>query len=102
MKRKRYTEEQIAFVLRQHESSKAHGHSDGHHHRGEAVEIASPGSISGSYSKEFSLPGDSVREMPATAKGQLFSIDWFVQIELDVPWAKDPHVRIPIVLLPEA
>ncbi len=84
-----------------HESSKAHGYSDSHRYRGETVEIARPGSIMGSYSQEFSLTPDPVRDMPVTAKGQLFSIDWFVQIELDVPWAKDPEVRIPVVLLPK-
>ena len=39
--------------------------------------------------------------MPVSATGKLFSIDWFVEIELDVPWAKDPTIRAPIVLLPD-
>lgn len=84
-----------------HESSEAHGHSDSHQYTGEAIEVASPGSIQGTYSERFSLPADTVRDMPVTAKGKLFSIDWFVQIELDVPWAKDPTIRAPIKLLPE-
>ena len=84
-----------------HETSKAHGHHDGHNHKGEAVELARPGMIQGSYSKEFSLTADTVGEMPVTAKGKLFAIDWFVQVELDVPWAKDPKIRVPIVLLPK-
>ena len=85
-----------------HESSQAHGHSDGHHYRGEPVEVAAPGSIQGTYSERFTLTADSVKDMPPTAKGKLFSIDWFVQVELDVPWAKDPTIRAPIVLLPNA
>lgn len=83
-----------------HESSQAQGHSDIHRFEGEAVEIATPGSIEGTYSERFSLPADTVREMPLSAKGELFSIDWFVQVEFDVPWAKDPTIRAPIVLTP--
>jgi hypothetical protein len=83
-----------------HESSQAHGHSDSHHFQGEAVEIATPGSIQGTYSERFSLSAGTVREMPVSAKGELFSIDWFVQVEFDVPWAKDPTIRAPIVLTP--
>ena len=75
------------------EISPASRRQNRHHYRGETVEIAIPGSILGSYSEEFSLTTDPVRETPVTAKGKLFSFDWFVQIELDVPWAKDPEVR---------
>lgn len=81
-----------------HESSQAQGHSDAHHFEGEAVEVATPGGIQGTYSERFSLSADTVREMPVSAKGELFSIDWFVQVEFDVPWAKDPTIRAPIVL----
>ena len=80
------------------ESSEAHGHKDSHVYEGGVVEIGTPVSIQGSHSQRFSLTADSVREMPVTAKGDRFSIEWFVQIELDVPWAKDPRIRAPIVL----
>ncbi len=85
-----------------HESSQAHGHSDSHHFRGDSIEFNTPGNIQGRYSERFSLTADSVRKMPMTANGELFSIDWFVQVELDVPWAKDPTIRAPIVLLSKA
>jgi hypothetical protein len=26
------------------------------------------------------------------------SIDWYVQVDFDVPWAKDPFIRAPIEL----
>ena len=81
-----------------HESSHAHGHSDSHRYQGEVIDIATPGTIEGTYSEQFLLPADAVEGMPVTAKGRLFSIDWFVQVELDVPWAKDPKIRAPITL----
>ena len=78
------------------ESTEAQGHKDGHTHPGEPVQIASDGVIEGSYSQKFSLPVTCPG--PPTTQGQLFSIDCFVQIELDVPWAKDPTVRVPVTL----
>jgi hypothetical protein len=83
-----------------HESSQAHGHRDSHRFEGDAIEIATPGNIQGTYSERFSLSGDSVRAMPVSAQGELYSIDWFVQIEFDVPWAKDPTICAPIALVP--
>ena len=40
-------------------------------------------------------------DAPLTARGELFSINWFVQVELDVPWAKDPKIRAPVELVPD-
>jgi hypothetical protein len=79
-----------------HETSVAHGHSDSRRYNGKAIEIDMPGSIHGEYSKEFLITADTAEEMPVTATGKLFSIEWFVQVELDVPWAKDPKIRAPI------
>lgn len=81
------------------ESSKAHGHTDQHVHNGPATELGAPGEVAGSFSQEFSLAAETTA--PPTTRGELFSIDWFVQIELDVPWAKDPKIRAPVVLLPK-
>ncbi len=82
------------------ESSQAQGHADHFVHVGAAIELSPPGVVNGSYKQEFSLSAENAG--PLTAKGKLFSIDWFVQVELDVPWAKDPTIRAPIVLLPAA
>lgn len=82
------------------ESSEAHGHKDTHVHLGTPHDLDSPGTVTGSYTKEFSLPAEVAA--PLTASGKLFSIAWFVQIELDVPWAKDPKIRVPVTLLPTA
>ncbi len=79
-----------------HEQSEAHGHKDSHYFQGERVPIRAPRIIAPSWSTEFSLPAEV--EGPPTSKGKLFSIDWFVEITLDVPWAKDPTIRVPITL----
>ncbi len=80
------------------ENSQAHGHVDRFTHQTEAVELSAPGVMTGSYKEEFQFVADTTA--PLSASGELFSIEWFVQIELDVPWAKDPKIRAPIELHP--
>ena len=79
------------------EETTAHSHTDSHTHCGDAMEIGRDGVIDGDYTQQFQLP------IPAmdltTDHGQLFSINCFVQIELDVPWAKDPKIRVPVTLV---
>ena len=88
-------------MSRKHKSyGHAQGHVDRHIFQSEPIELAHPGAIGESYKQEFSLTATAAG--PLTVKGKLFSIDWFVQVELDVPWAKDPKIRAPIVLLPAA
>jgi len=82
------------------ESSEASGHKDTHVYLGDSHDIGSPGTVTGNYTQEFSLPAEITAPLPA--RGKLFSIEWFVQIQLDVPWAKDPKIRVPIKLLPSA
>lgn len=79
------------------ENTAAQGHTDTHVHKGEPITIATAGSMMGTHNEEFQLP---VRSPGAiTARGTLFSIDCFVQIEFDVPWAKDPKIRIPVTII---
>ncbi|MCZ6834467.1 MAG: arrestin family protein [Planctomycetota bacterium] len=79
-----------------HEHSEAQSHKDTHYFKGEPVAIHAPRLIAPSWSTDFSLPSEV--EGPPTSKGTKFSIDWFVEITLDVPWAKDPKIRVPITL----
>jgi hypothetical protein len=79
------------------ENTSAQGHTDSYTHKGEPLRIATEGVIEGNYSQEFNLPVSSPGAM--TARGRLFSIDCFLQIELDVPWAKDPSIRVPVTSL---
>jgi hypothetical protein len=79
------------------ENTTAHGHTDSYAHKGEPVRIADDGVIENTHSQEFSLPVSPLGAV--TLRGQLFSIDCFVQIEFDVPWAKDPKIRVPVTLL---
>jgi Arrestin (or S-antigen), N-terminal domain len=79
------------------EKTAAHGHEDSYSHVGEPVRIATRGVMEGGHSQRFQLPASLPG--PPTTQGRLFSIDCFVQIELDVPWAKDPRIRVPVALL---
>ena len=78
------------------ESSTAQGHTAAHVHQTEPVPITPAGTIDDRFSQQFrlpvSLPG------PVTTNGERFTIDCFVQVEIDVPWAKDPKLRIPVTL----
>lgn len=76
------------------ETTTAQGYSGEHTHFGEPVRIAADGVIEDTYSQQFSLPVSCPG--PPTTRGSLFSVGCFVQIELDVSWAKDPKIRIPI------
>jgi hypothetical protein len=80
------------------ETSTAHGHKDRYLHVGDPIELECPENLTGVYTQEFSIPAKTTA--PLSASGKLFSIDWFVQVQLDVPWAKDPRIRAPIELLP--
>ena len=78
------------------ERASAEGHADSYTHTGDPVRIAAEGVIDGKYSQQFCLPASNPGAM--TAAGRFFSIECFVQIELDVPWAKDPSIRVPVTL----
>ena len=79
------------------EKTRAQGHDDSHTHQGPETVVAQPGAIDGSFEQDFRFP--AIAEGPHSAKGELHSVEWFVQIQLDVPWAKDPKIRVPIKLL---
>lgn len=79
------------------ERSSAQGHTDSYAHLGTPRDLGTPGTVTAKYAQEFSIPAQIAA--PLTARGQKYSIDWFVQVQLDVPWAKDPTIRVPIELL---
>lgn len=79
------------------ESSAANGHNNSYTHLKEAKMIDGEGVIDGRFAQEFqsrvTAPG------PKSDQGENFRIECFLQIELDVPWAKAPQIRIPVNLL---
>jgi len=79
------------------ETTTAQGHSDSFLHFGDPTVVTSSGVIDNEYSQDFSL--DVSFPGPKPSRGNLFQIDCFLQIELDVPWAKDPKIRVPITVL---
>ncbi|MFT7620801.1 MAG: hypothetical protein ACI97A_004459 [Planctomycetota bacterium] len=79
------------------ETTEANQHHDTVHHIGPLHPISESGVVDGSFRQDFSFPAEV--DSPASTTGDLHAIHWFVQIEIDVPWAKDPKIRVPIVLL---
>lgn len=77
------------------ESSRAQGHSDGHSYNIPLGEIDSPGIITEEsvYEFEIALP---LIEAPVTQAGENFEIQWYVEVRLFLPWAKDPIIRVPV------
>ena len=89
---------QIKTTLCGHESSKTKMHRDSHEHRHELAQIVSPGVISKGSTFEFELKiPDSID--PPSGSGKRFDVKWWVEIRLEIPWAKDPTMKIPIQLL---
>lgn len=82
------------------ERSEAHGHKDKHIHLSAPRELGSPGTVIGNYTQEFLLRAETTA--PLTVRGKLFSIEWFVQIQLDLHWANDPKIHVPVELLAPA
>jgi hypothetical protein len=76
------------------ETTTAQGHTDGFTHQGRPVLMASSGAICGPYSEKLDVP--AFIPGPRQAQGARFDINCFLQLELDVPWAKDPKIRVPL------
>ncbi len=79
------------------ERSQAEGHHDSYTHRSEPLTIAEPGVITDFHQQEFTFVVPTLA--PVSNQGKRFTIEWSIQVWLDVPWAKDPLVRAPITLL---
>ena len=86
--------DQISLAMIGQEKSKARGHTDSYSHVRPLHDVEVNKSILTELNREFSFTATS--EGPYTSTGQKFSVDWFIEVRLDVPWAKDPFVRIPI------
>jgi hypothetical protein len=76
------------------ESSRADGHTDSHTHQTEPVTIAAAQEILGGFSTELVIDAESIG--PPSAKAHNFDVKWYIEVTLDVPWAKDPIIRAPV------
>lgn len=76
------------------ESTQVHGHSDSHIHATEPVTIAAAQEIDGGFSTELILDAELIG--PPTTRGKHFKVEWYLEVTLDVPWAKDPVIRASI------
>ena len=88
----------ISVKLIGRESTKARSHRDACEHAHELDEIDSPGVLSGESTFRFDVSIPSING-PCTQIGTNFSIDWRIEIQLHVPWAKDPIISVPIKLI---
>ena len=87
----------IACNLIGSEWTRADSHTDSHSHNVELGGIESPNVIVGLSTHEFEILVPP-RRYPCTQTGTNFSIDWTIEVRLDVPWAKDPVIRAAIEL----
>ncbi len=89
----------IECALVGEERARARGHSHSVTHRIPIGEIDSPNIICGDSVHNFEI---EVPEYfgPYSQVGTNFSVEWHVEIRLDVPWAKDPVIQAPIEFHP--
>jgi hypothetical protein len=85
----------IAINLIGTESSWAHGHQDQHIHNMPLGEVDSPAVIAQEAVEEFEILIPDIDGL-TTRSGKNYSINWKVQVQLHIPWAKDPIIEVPI------
>ncbi len=88
----------IRLALVGDENCMAQGHSSSAQHRIELDDIDAPHVIGLQNTSEFSFTVPEFKE-PVSAQGKNFAIVWFVEIRLEIPWATDPVIRLPITLV---
>lgn len=81
------------------EATQAGGHTDSYTHAGPWLQIYGQGELPGEFSHRFTLPVEFVG--PPSTTAHVFNVDWFIQVNFDVPWAADPNIQAPLrVVLP--
>lgn len=86
--------DEVQFSLLATETTKAEGHTDSSIHNFKVSSIKMSHPITQQFDHEFSL---SVPDCGlSTSQGKNFRIDYQLEVRLDVPWAKDPVIRIPV------
>ncbi|MDA7928855.1 hypothetical protein N9B54_02735 [Mariniblastus sp.] len=81
------------------ESVTANGHTDSYGHRYPLQEIDSPNVISEESVHEFDIQIPEI-DAPFTHSGKNFAVKWQIEVQLEVPWAKNPIISLPIILIP--
>ena len=77
------------------ESSRAQGYTDSYSYRIPLGEINSPGVITEESVYEFEIKLPEI-DAPISQSGTNFEIQWFLEVRLYLPWAKDPTIRVPV------
>jgi hypothetical protein len=90
----------MAINLVGKETTTAHGHSDSYSHKYSLGQIDSPNVISNESVHEFEILVPEM-EAPYTQTGTNFEVNWTIEVQLFIPWAKDPIIQVPIRILPK-
>lgn len=90
----------IVMTLVGQEKVYASGHRDRYDHRIKIGSVDCPNLISSGAVFEFEIDIPNVAG-PFTQVGTKFSVDWHIELQVKIPWAKDPLVRLPIELHPD-
>lgn len=64
-----------------------------------SIAFLSAGTLASGSQQQFELEFPSLHDMPPTAVGAITSIDWSIQVKLDIPNAVDATASVPVVLL---
>jgi len=67
-----------------------------HRSREDSFEVLAATEIVSQWQGDFSFPVEAIKF--SSAKGEYFSLDWFVEIKIDLPWAKDCAIRVPVTV----
>ncbi len=87
----------IVVALAGTEVTEASQHRDSYPHMYQYPVIETPAQIDTPLTHEFELPVIDLGVY--TARGQKFSVEWKLVLRLDVPWAVDPIIEIPVTYL---
>ena len=78
------------------EKSVARNHRDSYSHVVDLTKVETKELIDNQTVYEFEVTAPPAGDLPFTNQGKNFSVEWFAQITIEIPWAKDPTIRLPI------
>lgn len=80
----------------------ARGHSNTYTHRIPLRNIDASQTVTGQSIHRFEVTVPEEVQAPFSGSGTNYSVQWFVEVTLKIPWAKDSVIRLPIMVQPTA
>ena len=90
------------LVLACQEKVVARGHSNTYTHRIPLDNIDASQTVTGQSIHRFEVTVPDELTAPYSGSGTNFDVQWFVEVTLKIPWAKDSVIRLPLVVQPPA